>query len=234
MAASPGRPGPQGAPPMPKGAGNSLLIMMVMFFAIFILFTPEVRLAVGSALNVVFLPTIGFNGTYPILTLLITGSLMILFSTVIRHLFMDWVSMARNQKIISAFQKEFRKARLENNMYKIKKLNEIRMEVTAKSMSASQTQMKLMPVTMIVIIPIFAWLSVFVVLSVPTTTFSVPWTPVADMLPSDYLFPNWVLLYSLLTLSFAQVISRILKYFSFKKRLEKLELDKGVTNASGN
>lgn len=228
-APAPGLPGaPKGANPM-----NSLLVLMVMFFAFTVLFTPEIRLAIGTALNYALFPVIGFGGSLPVVTLLIAGVLMIFFSTILRHFFVDWVAMARNQKMVSAFQKEFRKARLENNMYKIKKLTEVQQEVMSKQMSGMQTQMKLMPVTMIVIIPIFAWLFIFVTSNVVTTTISVPWGPSTD-LNGNNIFPNWVLLYSLLTLPFGQVLARVLKYFSFNKKLRELEEGKGVQNASNN
>jgi hypothetical protein len=38
------------------------------------------------------------------------------------------------------------------------------------------------------------------------------------------VLPNWVLLYSLLTLPFGQVVTRVLKYFSFSRRLRDLEM----------
>jgi len=89
-------------------------------------------------------------------------------------------------------------------------------------MQASQTQLKLMPITMLVIIPIFAWLANFVYLDLESTLFSVPWALEANMRNSNVL-PNWILLYSLLTLPFGQVLTRALKYFSFSKRLRSLE-----------
>jgi len=95
----------------------------------------------------------------------------------------------------------------------------------AQSMKASQTQMKLMPVTMLVVIPIFAWLANFIYIDISTTSslsFSVPWAFDANLKASNVL-PNWIILYSLLTLPFGQVLTRILKYFSFRKRLRMLE-----------
>ena len=126
------------------------------------------------------------------------------------------------------FQKEFRKARLEKNLYKIKKLTEVQREVMAKSMSGMQTQMKLMPVTMAVIIPVFAWLSIFVY-QLPSSMFSAPWYWDSDLVGINVL-PNWILLYSVLTMPFGQILSRMLKYFSFRKRLLKLESGRGAAN----
>jgi uncharacterized membrane protein (DUF106 family) len=80
-----------------------------------------------------------------------------------------------------------------------------------------------MPVTMLVIIPIFAWLANFIYLDLSSTSFSVPWAFDASMKSSNVL-PNWVLLYSLLTLPFGQVLTRVLKYFSFRRRLRDLDM----------
>jgi len=82
-------------------------------------------------------------------------------------------------------------------------------------------------VTMAVIIPVFAWLYIFVSLDVPTTMISVPWYWNTDLNASSVL-PNWILLYSLVTLPFGQVLARVLKYFSFRKRLLGLEMGKGA------
>ena len=45
------------------------------------------------------------------------------------------------------------------------------------------------------------------------------------------LLPNWVLLYSLMTLPFGQVLQRLLKLFSFSKKLRALEAGEGVKGA---
>lgn len=216
-----------GQRPASPAMGGQLMILMVMFLAVMIIFTPQVRDTIGDAIGFVFMPVIGFGGLYPIFTLILAGCLMIFFSTILRHFFVDWVEAARNQRVVSAFQKELRKARLENNMYKIKKLTEVQAEVMQKSMTGMNSQMKLMPVTMIVIIPIFAWLYIFVSESIPTTIFSVPWYWNTDLNGINVL-PNWILLYSLVTLPFGQVLARTLKYFSFRKRLLELESGKGA------
>ncbi|UCE81396.1 MAG: hypothetical protein JSV94_02990, partial [Methanobacteriota archaeon] len=78
------------------------------------------------------------------------------------------------------------------------------------------------PVTMIVIIPIFAWLANFVYLDISSVIFSVPWEFNASMKNSNIL-PNWVLLYSLVTLPFGQILQRVLKFFSFSRKLRELE-----------
>jgi len=73
-----------------------------------------------------------------------------------------------------------------------------------------------------VIVPTFAWLANFVYLDLDSTIFSVPREFNASMQSSNVL-PNWILLYSLLTLPFGQVLTRTLKYISFDRRLRKLD-----------
>jgi len=61
-----------------------------------------------------------------------------------------------------------------------------------------------------------------VYLDVGSTSLSVPWEYNAS-LKSTNVIPTWVLLYSLLTLPFGQALTRMLKYFSFTRRLSHLE-----------
>jgi len=218
MASAPG--GARGPKP---DIANQMIMMMAFITALIVMFNNDLRQGLGKIVGVPLMPLVGFDGQLPILTLLFTGLIMSLFSITVRHFFVDWVDQARNARITSAFQKELREARTSTNTYKLKKLTEIQPQIMAQSLKSSQTQMKLMPITMLVIIPIFAWLANFVYLDVSSTAFSVPWSLNASMENSNVL-PNWVLLYSLLTLPFGQVVTRVLKYFSFSRRLRDLEM----------
>lgn len=223
-----------GAPARPRpptaGIGNQMIVMMAFVTAMIVMFDQNLRQGLGKLVGVGLSPLVGFGGHEPIITLLLTGLLMSFFSITVRHLFSDWIEQARNARITSAFQKELREARTSNNTYKLKKLTELQPQIMAQSLKASQTQLKLMPVTMLVIIPIFAWLANFIYIDVQSTTFSVPWSFSTDMKHSNVL-PNWVLLYSLLTLPFGQVLTRVLKYFSFNKKLH--ELESGLSEGHG-
>src|SRR5256886_13415758 len=50
---------------------------------------------------------------------------------------------------------------------------------------------------------------------------AVPWSNHV-YLNSVYVLPSWVLLYSLLAIPFGQIITRVLKYVRFRRRLEKM------------
>jgi uncharacterized membrane protein (DUF106 family) len=225
----PGR-GAGGKPPYKPDMGNQLVMLLAFMVAIFVLFDPKIRQALGKYVGYGLEPIVGFGGEMPVVTLLLTGLIMTFFSITVRHFFIDWIGQARNQRISSAFSKELREARSSNNTFKLKKLMELQPQIMAQSMKTTQSQFKLMPVTMIVIIPIFAWLANFVYMGLGSTAFSVPWEFNASMRNSN-LLPNWVLLYSLMTLPFGQVLQRLLKQLSFRKKLKALDAGEGVKAA---
>ncbi len=212
------------APPQNAKATTSRMLMIFVFvMAIFVMFDQNLRTALGELVGLGLTPLWGFDGTMPVVTLFLTGAFMTFLSIVVRHFFTDYVKQAESQRIMSAFNKEMRQARLENNTYKLKKLMEMQPKVMEESMKQTTTQMKLMPVTMLIIIPIFAWLAVFVG-NMDSALITVPWSKVAD-LNDTYVLPSWVLLYSLISIPFGQVLSRGLRYFSFKRRLKELKAE---------
>ena len=219
--ASGGTGGAGPKPPKPDIA-NQLIMLVAFMVAILVLFDNDLRQSLGNIVGYGLEPAVGFGGELPLFTLVLTGTLMTFFSVTVRHFFVDWIDQARNQRISSAFNKELREARTSNNTYKLKKLTEIQPQVMSQSLKASQMQFKLMPITMIVIIPIFAWLANFVYIDLAATSFSVPWELNADMKNPNVL-PNWVLLYSLVTIPFGQVLQRLLKFYSFRRLLKKAE-----------
>jgi uncharacterized membrane protein (DUF106 family) len=222
------------APEKPKGGMSRMVTIFLFVLAIFILFDPSLSKALGTFVGYGLNPLVAFNHAYPIVTLVLTGLLMAALTIVVRHFFTDYVDQARSQKIVTAFNKELREARKENNSFKMKKLLAEQPKIMQRSMAQTTTQFKLLPVSMIIVIPIFAWLSVFVgglaAINHPGTAISmlyynVPWSNVANFNES-YLFPQWVLVYTLVSIPFGQVLSRALRYFSFAKRLKELRTAK--------
>ncbi|MDD1772672.1 MAG: EMC3/TMCO1 family protein [Methanomassiliicoccales archaeon] len=206
----------------PKSSMSRMLLIFAFVLAIFVMFDQDLRNALGNIVGMGLMPLWGFGGSFPVMTLFITGAFMTFLSIAIRHFFTDYVKQAESQKAIGAFNKEMKQARLDNNTYKLKKMMEQQPKIMEASMGQTMSQMKLMPVTMLIIIPIFAWLSVFVYNDLNSTLITVPWSEVAN-LKDTYVMPSWVLLYSLISIPFGQVLSRGLRYFSFKKRLDKLK-----------
>ncbi len=207
----------------PKKESSPMMLMMIMLFMMLFLFDPNIRSSIGLALHPVLFPVLGFNYTFPMITLICAGLLSITFSTIIRHFTTDWMEIAKIQKVQSDINKQMRAARLANDNAKVKKLQDKQPEILKMSMKLSTTQMRVMPVTMIFIIPIFTWLWIFMG-RLPVSTVSVPWAAKVEMTtnPSWCFFPSWLILYSLLTIPFSQVLQRSLKMYKFRNRIAEL------------
>ena len=218
---TPAPAGPQA--PSAKKQSSTFITIFIFLLAMFVLFDPGLRQGLGELVGYVLEPAIGFSGSAPVLTLMLAGIFMTGLTTLVRHFFTDYVGQAKNQAVVSAFNKELRAARTENNLYKMKKLTEQQTTIMQKSMEQSTAMMKLMPVTMLIIIPVFAWVSVYIAGLPPGDAIvNVPWADAVDLTAST-LLPHWILLYSLISIPFAQVLNRTLRYFSFKKKLQELE-----------
>jgi uncharacterized membrane protein (DUF106 family) len=204
-----------------SSGGMSRFFTIFMFIlAVFVLFDPVLRQALGDIVGAGLNPLIGFGGNYPALTLILAGMFMTGLTVVVRHFFTDYVQQAESQKIVGAFNKELRKARTENNTFKTKKLMEQQPKIMEKSMKMTSSQLKLMPVTLLIVVPIFAWVAVFMY-QITSPLIAVPWSYNVDLNALN-LFPNWVLMYSLISIPFSQILSRLLRYYDFRKRLNEI------------
>ena len=215
----------QQAPPM----SNKTMIGMMLTLVIMMI-VMSFRSQIGQALDVVF-RYIAFDGKYPVLTLIIAGLVMITVSTVIRSLMSDPIQMARNQQMQSDFNKEFRQARIENNLFKMKKLQEQQPKMMAMSMEASTQQMKVMPITMLFIIPVYAWVWYFLV---PEGTYfngdlvsnlivNMPWGTLDLNTMLMGFFPAWIIIYTMVSLPIGQIENRLIRFILLKKRLNVLD-----------
>jgi uncharacterized membrane protein (DUF106 family) len=197
---------------------NSPLLLMISFFALLmILFNPTLRNGLADMVGALFYPLIGFNHDYPILTIFTAGSIVIIISTLLRHFAIDWKEMAKMQKIMSKFQREFREARVNKNTYKIKKMEKLQPQLMQKQSQAAGGQMKLMPITMFIFIPIFTWIWIFLS-GVSHHYFTVPWAENLNLFDRYAIFSYWILLYMLLSIPLTQVLQYALKIASWSKR----------------
>ena len=227
--------GGQQQAPMPDMSNMwRMMIIMILIFGLY--FIDGGEHVIGKTLNVVF-QFIDFGGQYPVVTLMLMGSIMILLSSVIRTLMTDTLEQQKAQAFSSAFNKELRQARLDNNMYKVKKLMDMQPVMMQKSMESSNQMMKSMPVTMLIVVPIFLWVRYFVdrtLVDAGTQIISVPWAmnaiplAVVDGSPVTWSFfiPAWILIYSLISIPLGQIITRVVRAIQFRRYLAKLEAAK--------
>ena len=211
---------------MPQMMSKGTIIGMVATMIILVV-VMQFRMQIGQGLNFAFEPLIGFGGNWPVVTLVVAGLIMITLSTLIRSYMTDFVAQARNQKISSEFNKEMRQARLENNLYKLKKLQEEQPKMMAKSMESSTTMMKTMPITMLVVIPIYAWVWYFLqnVVSPDLLSIHLPFAEV-NLLSTLWILPMWIVIYTMISLPIGQLENRVVRYFLLQKRLKELDGNK--------
>ena len=230
MADAPAAGGPGGQQPMPDMSNMwRMLIIMILIFGLY--FIDGSEHVIGKTLNIVF-QVIDFGGQYPVPTLMIMGSIMILLSSGIRTIMTDTLEQQKAQAFSSAFNKELRQARLDNNLYKVKKLMDMQPVMMQKSMESSNQMMKSMPFTMLIVVPIFLWVRYFVDVTLGeagTQIISVPWAMNAINLTDVYWFlPAWILIYSLISIPLGQIITRVVRAVQFKRHLAKLEAEKAT------
>jgi uncharacterized membrane protein (DUF106 family) len=204
--------------PNPKPRKSNMLNIMMFALVFVVLFNEGLRTAVGNAVGFVMNPFLRLIGVYdfPVLTIMIAGTIMVALTTIIRHFTTDWLETARTQAMMRHFQKEFGAARKENNTYQLKKLQAIQPKIMQAQQEASLKQMKTMPVTMIVVIPLFTWLFTYVA-SLDYLAYTAPWNPTIQLLETS-VFPHWILLYMTLSVPLGALVQKSMKFISWRGR----------------
>ena len=212
------------APPMSSRTMIGMLLVLVIMMIVMMF-----RSQIGEALDFVF-KYIAFDGEYPVLTLVIAGIVMITVSSVVRSLLTDPVKMAKNQQIQRDFNQEFRQARIENNLFKMKKLQEMQPQIMAMSMEQSTSQMKSMPITMVFLMPVYAWVWYFLqtggVYFDTSPLVDLPWATGFDLNTTLLgFFPSWIIIYTLVSMPIGQIESRLIRYLLLRRDLNRLDLE---------
>jgi uncharacterized membrane protein (DUF106 family) len=197
---------------------------MMVFLTLFVLLNGDLRDSFTLGARAVFHPLIGFNAAYPVITLLLAGSLTTTISSVLRHVFVDWINAARVGKQMGALRKAQMEAMRRGNPAKVEKLREMQGKLALEMNKVQIANMKPLAFTFLFFIIFISWLSAFVYVDAYVagrSVFAVPWQPQVD-LRASYGFPAWILLYSLLAIPVSQVLTRLLKFLQFRKRLAAL------------
>lgn len=217
----------EGAAPQPtikRPSFSRFLMIFLGLLAIYAIISPDVGTGFATVADFALGPVIGFGGALPVLTVLLAGMLTTTVSSIIRDHYTDWVKMARTQKVMAAWRKEQMEAMRKGQQTKLEKLKEAQQGFLKDSMEMQTTPLKSMAWTMFLFIVIFTWLRLFVdfkLQDLGNQWIAVPWSSHV-YLNSVYVFPAWILLYSLLAIPFGQIITRVLKYVRFKRRLEAM------------
>jgi uncharacterized membrane protein (DUF106 family) len=205
--------------------GQFLLLIVVMFMMMFVFGNPYIRYTIASVLHSVFYPIIGFEGKFPVITLLLAGTIMIFLSSFLTHIFTDWEAVGRAQEINKAFQKEMSEARKKGDTAKINKLMKMQPEIMKLTTQSQSGFMKPMFFLFIFIVPIFIWLLSFVsTLQYPF--FTVPWASRVSFYDRALIISNWFLFYFVFALVIGQIIRQGLKWASWSEWWQNIRAKK--------
>jgi uncharacterized membrane protein (DUF106 family) len=199
----------------PKGQSSQLLLLMLlMFVMLFIFGDPGISSFLATTLDSVFYPLIGFNGSYPVLTLVLAGTLVVTLSSFFQNLFTDWTKMGESQEVTRAFQKEMQQARKDGNQTKINKLMKMQPQIMRRQTEASSGMMKPMFFLFVFIVPIFMWLRFFLG-NLDYFYFTVPWTTHVSLFDKPFLWQAWLWLYLIFSMVFGQIVRSGLKWLGW-------------------
>lgn len=216
-----GRSGPQEG--MKKGMQTQMLYMLSLFAFIIVLSNGAIRGTIGNALNVAFLPVIGFNHQMPVVTLLLGGMLIGLITSIPRYFFTDWVKMGKAQNRMRAFSKVMREAYRSGQRDRIQKLRKMQMDVTMEQQQVQMNTMKPLMVFSIVTYLIFIWLFTFIG-SLPYQLAAFPWNFDVNLNTKLFLYIYyWIVVYFLAVMVTQYFVSMVIKWFDFSRRLRRME-----------
>jgi uncharacterized membrane protein (DUF106 family) len=197
-----------------KAQGSNLLLLLIFMMMIFFIM-PTLGPILGYYFGLVLQPVIGFNGQFPVLTLFLSGLIVVILSSTLTNFFTDWKQMGESQEITKAFQKEITKARKEGNTNRVNKLMKMQPEIMRRQTEASGGMMKPMVFLIIFIWPIFMWLRAFLS-ALPHYYFTLPWGNDIPLISQEsFIMQSWLWLYLLFSLVIGQIIRQGLKYFSW-------------------
>ncbi len=228
--AEPAMPNPMESCQGPSG----FIFILAIGFLFLIMFDRDLGDAISGYVGIVLYPIIGFGGQFPILTMFCAGVLTVGISTGIRHFMIDWVDMAKKQKMMNEYNKAVREATKSGNQSRVEKLQSENQDIMALQSQMMMGQMKSSMMSMVIVILIFRWHYSFI-WSLPQATLTTMWDlnwPMTGsafgemcgaicMNPSGSGIPYWIFIYMLITIPIGQALIRGLKYYEFSKKLKE-------------
>ncbi len=195
--------------------GSNLLMLMILMMLMFFIM-PYFGPILGYYFGLILKPVIGFDGNFPVLTLLFSGLLVVLLSSLLTNFFTDWKKMGESQETTRAFQREITKARREGNTNRVNRLMKMQPEIMRKQTEASGGMMKPMVFLIIFIWPIFMWLRTFLTYDVSHYHFTLPWSSGVPLISyNTFIMQAWLWLYLVFSIVLGQLLRQGLKYISW-------------------
>jgi len=202
-----------------KAQGSQLMFFMLFMLVLLIMTMTGIGVVLGYYFGLVLEPVIGFNGQFPVLTLFLSGIIVVTLSSLLTNFFTDWRKMSHSQEVERAFQKEMTEARKTGNTNKVNKLMKMQPEIMRRQTEASSGMMKPMLFLIIFIWPIFIWLRGFLG-ALDYYFITLPWANSVSLLTPDsekILMQAWLWLYLIFSMLFGQLIRQGLKFISLSE-----------------
>ncbi|MHB8396148.1 MAG: DUF106 domain-containing protein [Thermoplasmataceae archaeon] len=216
-------------PPIPPEQKKLLMIqsvyLLISLGMLMIISNPTLRTDIGSTVNIALYPLIGFGGKYPLMSIISSGIIIGLMTSIPRYFFTDWIKMGKIQMRMRAYNQAFREAYRNNDKSRIQKLSGMRSKMMTENQQVSMNTMKPLMVMTIFTLMIFIWLY-FLVFSMPYQLISTPWATGINIATSDVaVVPSWIVIYTFTSLTVGYVVTMIIKYFDFSYKLRKEKED---------
>lgn len=213
---------------------TGFLYALAFMLLIMIMINRDFGDAISGYIGVVLMPVIGFGSKWPLLTMVGAGLITITVSTTIRHFTMDWMDLARKQRIMNAYNKELRKAQKDGNQSKVERMQEQNADIMSMQSQSMMQQMKASIFSMVIAILIFRWMYSFIS-AVPQPTATTPWDLAWPLTANAFQkvcgslcltggaggFKYWILLYISITIPIGQALMRGLKFFEYSRKLKE-------------
>ncbi len=210
-------------PEQRKAMSFQMTYLMVMILMLVIISDAGLRLAIGQTVNSVFFPLIGFGGNYPLISIVASGVIIGLITSIPRYFFTDWIKMGKIQNKMKAYSQAVREAYRNNNRDKITKLNKLRTQMMSENQQATMNTMKPLMVLTIFTLLIYIWLF-YAVATLPYRLISVPWANnVGIATNTTSMFQPWILMYMFTSITVGYFTTMVIKYFDFTYKLRKEE-----------
>lgn len=198
-----------------KQSMSPMILMLVMLAFMFII--TGFRTQIGSYMDSVLGPIIGFNGEYPLVTISIASLIIAIANNLLRFKLTDWKSQAKQQHVSKFMGKIQREALKKNDLKTIEAVRVKQKELTQQNLAQMNSQFKIMPVTFAIFIPVLYWLWFFIE-EIQYSVVVTPWNQSWDLLASTF-FPNFLWFYMVVSYILSYILQKSFMLIEWRKWL---------------
>jgi uncharacterized membrane protein (DUF106 family) len=228
-------------PAAPTFRLSTFLYTFLFILGILMLFDTSTRYTVAQGVGYLLGPLIGFGGRYVLLTMFLAAAIEMIVTAVAYNYTTDWVKAAKVQKWSAAFRKVQMAAMRSGKKDRIDALQPHSQQLQRLSTEVTFAQLKGMAITWFLVIAVYSWIYLFLAnpsgfpVPIHATCYSTGTSPCSSVLTPvgggsidllhDIIGPIqlWFLVFSLYTVPLSLFFRRVLKHYSLKRELERIQ-----------